>query len=314
MPTTNLYFSKGTTNEQLLYEDLVIEALQIYGHEVYYIPRIYVGEDDLFGEDTLNKFEDAFAMEMWMETPEGYQGEKEMITRFGLEIRDETTFVVSRRRWEDILIAASGTGSSTSLTDTEYLSDMLGTGRPNEGDLIYHPTVKKLFEITFVDHDDPFYQIDNLPVYKLYCKTFEYSSEAIDTDIGEINTIEDAYTLDPRNWKIVGETSLTYNEDIRLEIGTDLYSTGLITLETGTGSGNLVNENDTGAEAILYEDPEGDEYYIILEEFDIATQMPQADNEFLEEAATGDGDFEGGDQAILDFTERNPFGEPTERY
>ena len=314
MPTTNLYFSKGTTNEQLLYEDLVIEALQIYGHEVYYIPRIYIGEDDLFGEDTLNKFEDAFAMEMWMETPEGYQGEKEMITRFGLEIRDETTFVVSRRRWEDILIASSGTGSSTALTDTEYLSDMLGTGRPNEGDLIYHPTVKKLFEITFVDHDDPFYQIDNLPVYKLYCKTFEYSSEAINTDIAEINTIEDKYTLDPRNWRVVGETLLTYNEDIRLEVGTDLYSTGLLTLETSTGPGNLVNENETGPEAILHEDPEGDEYYIILEDFDIATQMPQADNEFLEEAATGDGDFEGGDQAILDFTERNPFGEPTERY
>lgn len=146
MPT-NLYFTKGTTNEQLLYEDLVIEALGIFGHDCYYLPRTLVNEDDLLGEDTLSKYENAYPMEMWMETPEGYQGEKEIITRFGLEVRDETTFVVSRRRWEDILIAASGTGSSTALTDTEYLSDMLGTGRPNEGDLIWHPTVKKLVSI-----------------------------------------------------------------------------------------------------------------------------------------------------------------------
>ena len=125
MPTTNLYFSKGTTNEQLLYEDLVVEALQIYGHEVYYIPRKLISEDDLFGEDPINVFEDAFPMEMWMEQLEGYEGEKELVSRFGLEIRDQTTFVVSRRRWEDILTAASGTGSSSTLFDTEFLNDIL---------------------------------------------------------------------------------------------------------------------------------------------------------------------------------------------
>lgn len=308
MPTTNLYFSKGTANEQLLYEDLVVEALQIYGHEVYYIPRKLISEDDLFGEDPINVFEDAFPMEMWMEQLEGYEGEKELVSRFGLEIRDQTTFVVSRRRWEDILTAASGTGSSSTLFDTEFLNDILPTGRPNEGDLVYHPTVKKLFEISFVDHDDPFYQIDNLPVYKLYCRTFEYGSEAIDTGIAAIDSIEDAYTLDPRNWRIMGESPITYNEDIRLEQGTDLYSTGLLDLETGTDTGYLVNEDETGAEAILYEDAEGDEYYIIQEAFSISDQMPQADNTWIEEATLGTG----GKEAILDFTEINPFGEPTE--
>ena len=312
MPTTNLYFSKGTTNEQLLYEDLVVEALQIYGHEVYYIPRKLISEDELFGEDPINSFEDAFPMEMWMETLEGFQGEKEIVTRFGLEIRDETTFVVSRRRWEDILTAASGTGSSTALFDTEFLNDILPTGRPNEGDLIYHPTVKKLFQINFVDHDDPFYQIDNLPVYKLYCRTFEYGSEAIDTGIVAIDTIEDDYTLDPRNWRIIGESPITYNERVRLEVGTDPYDTGLIDLETATDSGYLANEDETGADAILYEDAEGDEYYIILEEFMIEKQMPQADNSWIEDAALGTGpQFTSGD-AVLDFTEKNPFGEPTE--
>jgi len=306
VPTTNLYFSKGTTNEQLLYEDLVIEALQIYGHEVYYIPRILVNEDDLLGEDTLSKFESAYPMEMWMETPEGYQGEKEIITRFGLEIRDETIFVVSRRRWEDILIAASGTGSSTALTDTEYLDGILGTGRPNEGDLVWHPEVKKLFEISFVDHDDPFYQIDNLPVYKLYCRTYEYSSEAIDTGISEIDNVEEAHTLDPRNWHLVGESPFTYNEAIRLEAGTDITSTGLIIDETD--GDNIICEDEVGVDSILYEDDEGDEYYIILENFKMEEQMPQADNDFFEDEAIGTESIDG----ILDFSEKNPFGEPTE--
>ncbi len=305
MPT-NLYFTKGTTNEQLLYEDLVIEALGIFGHDCYYLPRTLVNEDDLLGEDALSKYENAYPMEMWMETPEGYQGEKEIITRFGLEVRDETTFVVSRRRWEDILIAASGTGSSTALTDTEYLSDILGTGRPNEGDLIWHPTVKKLFIISFVDHDDPFYQIDNLPVYKLYCRTYEYSSQEINTGIPEIDNIEEEHTLDPRNWNLVGESPFTYNEAIRLEAGTDLTTTGLIIDETD--SDNIICEDEVGVDSILYEDDEGDEYYIILENFNIEEQMPQADNDFFEDEAIGTESIDG----IIDFSEKNPFGEPTE--
>tara|TARA_Y100000294_G_scaffold135630_1_gene128401 strand:- start:282 stop:1205 length:924 start_codon:yes stop_codon:yes gene_type:complete len=305
MPT-NLYFTKGTTNEQLLYEDLVIEALGIFGHDCYYLPRTLVNEDDLLGEDALSKYENAYPMEMWMETPEGYQGEKEIITRFGLEVRDETTFVVSRRRWEDILIAASGTGSSTALIDTEYLSDILGTGRPNEGDLIWHPTVKKLFIISFVDHDDPFYQIDNLPVYKLYCRTYEYSSQEINTGIPEIDNIEEEHTLVLRNWNLIGESPFTYNEAIRLEAGTDLTTTGLIIDETD--SDNIICEDEVGVDSILYEDDEGDEYYIILENFNIEEQMPQADNDFFEDEAIGTESIDG----IIDFSEKNPFGEPTE--
>ena len=99
--STNVFFSRGTPNEQHLYEDLAIEAIQIYGHDVFYIPRTLVNKDELFGEDALSRFDDAYGIEMWMETQEGYEGEKELVSRFGLEIRDETTFVVARRRWDN---------------------------------------------------------------------------------------------------------------------------------------------------------------------------------------------------------------------
>ena len=101
--TTNVHFSKGTPNEQLLYEDLEIEAIGIFGHDVYYLPREIVNEDELFCEDPLSRFDEAYGSEMWMETQEGYEGAKELVTRFGLDIQNETSFAVSRRRWDNVV-------------------------------------------------------------------------------------------------------------------------------------------------------------------------------------------------------------------
>ena len=104
---TSVYFDKGTNTEQTLYEDLLIEQLKVFGHDVYYLPRTLVKEDTLFGEDVLSKFDDSYGIEMYMEEIEGYGGEKELVAKFGLEIRDEATFIVSRRRWEDVISADS---------------------------------------------------------------------------------------------------------------------------------------------------------------------------------------------------------------
>ena len=175
--------------------------------------------------------------------------------------------------------------------------------RPDEGDLIYFPTVRKLFQINFVDHDDPFYQVDNLPVYKLYCSTFEYSSEVLDTGITDIDVIEDKRSVDELQWQFVGEiaSGVVYNEKIGLGWGTVM----------ATGPGDLLLEDDsyvlcqdeTGFDAILLEDSgEGYEFFIINEAFTIKTQDPLSDNSFLDTQAL----------SILDFTEKNPFGEPTE--
>ena len=391
MPT-NHYFSKGTISEQHLYEDLAIEAIQIYGHDVYYLPRTMVNKDELFGESPLSKFTDAYMIEMYMDTNEGYEGEKEIISRFGLEIRDETTFTVSRRRWLDLV--SSNSNLITAL-------------RPNEGDWIYMPTVGRLLEISFVDKDDPFYQLDNLPVYKLFTRTVEYSSEDLDTGIAAIDAIETQRSTDAYDWQILGEQAgraTLYNNLFSLERGTDIYADGQIELETATagagslltgesqtnavsttlngglvaggqsltvasttgillgsgannaatgsltihadqnnaaetvvytwsGSGNVLtiqgdaglnNAHHTGArvtieahgdaifDAILMED--SDEYYsffIINEDYTIQTSDPLADNTWIEEAVTGTGEFSSAD-AVLDFTEKNPFGEPTE--
>ena len=274
---TSVYFDKGTNTEQTLYEDLIIEQLKVFGHDVYYLPRTLVKEDTLFGEDVLSKFDDAYGIEMFMEQVEGYGGEKELVAKFGLEIRDEATFVVSRRRW---------------ITLIGQDSNLIVSTRPNEGDLIYFPRLQKLFEINFVDHDDPFYQVDNLPVFKLYCSTFEYSSEQLDTGITAIDTIEDESSLDVLFYQITLEQSSDYNENMALEDG-DLL------LEETSGD-NLLSETDSAGASLITE--YGD--YIISESYVIDTIDEQAQNIFIETQA----------DSVVNFTEGNPFGEPRGGY
>ena len=274
---TSVYFDKGTNSEQKLYEDLIIEQLKIFGHDVYYLPRTLIKEDTLFGEDVLSKFDDAYGIEMFMEQVEGYGGEKELVSKFGLEIRDEATFVVSRRRWISLIGADSNLIVST---------------RPNEGDLIYFPRLQKLFEINFVDHDDPFFQVDNVPVYKLYCSTFEYSSEQLDTGITAIDAIEDESSLDVLFYQITLEQAADYNENMALEDG-DL-------LLEETDADNILSETDSAGNSLITE--YGD--YIISESYVIDTIDEQATNIFIETQA----------DSILNFTEGNPFGEPRGGY
>ena len=276
MPT-NVYFDTGTRPEQHLYEDLMIEQLKIYGQDVFYIPRTLVKEDNLFGEDTLSKFGDAYLIEMYFENVEGYEGEKEIMSKFGLQMQEDVTFVVSRRRFEQLV---------------SHDSNLIVKTRPNEGDLVYFPKVKKIFEITFVDHDDPFYQVHNVPAFKLKCKTFEYSSEDLDTGITEIDAIETDNSLDQLVYQITMEqsSSTTYNEGLELEDGT-----GNIDLETAAGTGTLIGENETGGDQIVLET--GD--YIIQEAYVTDTIDENAMNDF----------FDTQDDTIIDFTESNPFGD-----
>ena len=129
----------------------------------------------------MSKFGDAYLIEMYFENVEGYEGEKEIMSKFGLQMNEDVTFVVARRRFEQLV---------------SHDSNLIVKTRPNEGDLVYFPKVKKIFEISFVDNDDPFYQIHNVPAFKLKCKTFEYSSEDLDTGIAEIDAIETDNSLD----------------------------------------------------------------------------------------------------------------------
>jgi len=255
MPT-NVYFNTGTTSEQRLYEDLIIEQLKIYGQDVYYLPRKIANKDTIFGEDPASTFDDSYIIEMYVDNTDGYMGEQEIIKKFGLELRDDIKFTVSKLRWETLV------SNNTDLQESS---------RPNEGDIVYFPTTKAFFEIQFVEHEQPFYQQSALPVYKLSCTKWEYSSETVSTGVTEIDTT-----------------------------ATDI--------STDTMAFQFSLENETGA--VVIESSIGAIDYLINESFTMATQQPVDQGKAFETAAGTNTSSTTDD--ILDFSERNPFGEVDE--
>ena len=255
----NHYFQSGNgignDAEKRLHEDLIIEGLKIYGQDCFYLPRTLVNKDLVLGEDTISKFDQSYMLEMYIETTEGFAGEQELVSKFGLEIREDTTFVIAKRRWQN---------------QVDNQAVQIVDGRPNEGDLIYVPLMNSFFEIQFVEDQEPFFQLGQLPVYKLRCTRFEYSSERLDTGVSEIDAAEDKYSLD----QLAHQMSLE-NED-----------------------GALLLEND-GADS--------SSNYLLMETYNIQSQSPYADNNDLDQQAGFDTSSTADD--ILDFTERNPFGE-----
>ena len=171
----NLYFSAGARSEQNLYEDLIIESIKIYGQDLYYLPRDLVNVDDVFREDPVSKFNSNYLLEMYVDNIDGFDGEGDLFTKFGVEIRDQVTFTLSKRRWEQTVM--------------RYDNEITGT-RPFEGDLIFTPFSKKMFQIMHVEHEQPFYQLNNLPVFKLQCELFEYNDEDFDVSNDDISQLE----------------------------------------------------------------------------------------------------------------------------
>jgi hypothetical protein len=324
--TSNL---SSIATERTLYQNLIKEAIQIYGHDVYYMDRQSVNEDTLFGEDTTNQFNTQHPIEMYVEDGEGYAGDKEIMTQFGLENRNEITFVVSKERFQDLdrqVQIESGTdttGGSILLEtatidqvgDSSILTTVSGDGsfyiiqdtaatdsdRPLEGDLVYHPVLTKVFEVSFVDHDEPFHQLDNNPVYKLRCRQYEYSQEVIDTGIAEIDAIEDDLSTDTTEHQFTLEQSSTQNEGISIQHSVGNF--GLLLEETD--GDNMTSEDDDSSVGtnILLENAadSGNDAYLIQEDYivgDMSTDKT-AQNEL----------FDSLDDDILDFSESNPFGD-----
>ena len=320
--------------ERTLYSDLVKEAIQIYGHDVYYMDRTLVAEDTILGEDSLSKFRTQHPIEMYMEDADGgFAGEKELMNQFGLQNLSEATFVVNKERFQELdrqiqiqdgtdtssggsILLEAGTidqsSSSSTLTtvtgDNNFyiLQDTAATDsdRPQEGDVIYHPVLDKMFQINFVDHDEPFYQLDNNPVYKMRCRLYDYSSEIIDTGISDIDAIESEQSQDALIYQFTLEQSSAVTEDIRLEYGTDDDVASGLLLEETDGD-NILGESDSTSvgESILLEQAadSGDDAYLIQEDYIVGDfdQDKTAQNEL----------FEIKSRTILDFSESNPFGD-----
>ena len=214
MPTNN-YFQNGggigTTNEQRLIEDLIIESLKIYGHDTFYLPRTMVNKDTIFDEAQLSSFTQAYPLEMYLDNVQGFEGQGDIFTRFGMEVRDQATFVLAKRRWEDMVTRQGPTVSRKA--------------RPVEGDLIYFSKTKSMFEIKYVDFQNPFYQAGQIYVFRLVCELFEYSSEDIDTGIAEIDAIETKYSQDMLEYQFKLESGdLLLKEDTGSLI-TEAYQT-----------------------------------------------------------------------------------------
>ena len=280
---TNKYFNNfAYAREQDLVEDLTIEAIKIYGHNVKYLPKTISGIDHLFGEDKLLKYETAADVEMYVKNVEGFEGEGEFMSKFGVQLNDQLTLTVARKRFDQIRTEKLQTevgynyvqeSANTDAPSRQFLtgnshteSIVLETGttgvnnysitseRPQEGDLVFFPLVNKIFEIKFVEHEDIFYQTGRLQSYDLRCELFKYSSEQIRTGNTDIDSIETAGTID----------TLLY--ELLLENGDKL-------LEEGGDS--------------------------MIQEYQLFTQDTGANNSF----------FQSEGESIIDFSERNPFSE-----
>lgn len=174
---TNVYFQNfDNFGEQNLIEDLVIESIKIYGHDVYYCPRTLVAKDDIYGEDTISEYNNSYFVEMYIKSYDAYEGDGTFLSKFNIQIRDQMRFVIARRTFNDEV-------GANELID-----------RPQEGDLIYSPMMKRIFVIMYVNNKPVFYQMGALQMYELTCEVWEYSSEKLNTGIPEIDSLENKYS------------------------------------------------------------------------------------------------------------------------
>ncbi len=291
----NTYFSQGSVGEKDLYEDMIVEALSIYGQDVYYIPREIISEDDILNSTIESKFNDAYLVEMYIENTEGFDGDGDLLGKFGIEIRDQVTLILARRSF-------SRATRGSNLT------------RPREGDLIYLPLSKSLFELKFVEHEQPFYQLNNLTTYKLSCELFEYSGEDIDTGLDLIDDVQKIKEVTTSVGIAYSNTSVfTIGEEVNIAftdsstgtsevLGIDedqspvILSLGSLTVTDGTvntlGVGDVITGTKSGAIAT------------------ISAGEDKTSETYSTDAFDDSADFEAINNNYIDFSEFNPFGEP----
>ena len=286
----NIYFSDKVRSEQNLYENIIIESLKMFGQDVYYLPRTIVNENRVFGEDVPSKFSNSYKIEMYIENTEGFEGEGDLFSKFGVEIRDEATFIVARKRWN---------------TTVGRIDNQIEGERPREGDLIFLPLSNSLFEVMHVEHEQPFYQLSNLPTFKMRCQLFEYSDEDFDTDLVSIDGIEqnNAYEFDIVLSGISGN----------FEIGERVEQT----LLDGTILGGEVSKwvSDINTLSIIHLGGNDGKFHLPSTGRVITGQESNASgtiSSFVEDNQLSgneqNNDFAGLD--FIDFSETNPFGDP----
>lgn len=286
--STNVFFNHAVKTEQNLYEDLVVESLRMYGHDVYYLPRTIVETDKILNEDIQSKYEDALIVEMYLENTDGIAGDGDLMSKFGVYVQEEATFIMTVRSWERLL-----TNTST---------DINTNNRPAEGDLIYFPLSGSLFEIRYVQDDNPFYQLGKLYVFRMQCTLFEYSGEDFDTEIADIDVVEfdQGYTLTYTLGSITG----TFQAGEQVSVGGtqfgEVVSWSAVSIEqpptlltlrnvtTTLQNGDVITGVTSGAQGTI---------------------VVTADPIDIDDGVSQNKDFETSGSSYLDFSETNPFGE-----
>jgi len=282
----NSYFSQGTQSERDLYEDLVIEQIKIYGQDLKYLPRTLVNRDELFGEDVSSKFEDAYTVEMYIANVEGFEGDGDLYSKFGIRVTDQATFIVSRKRWTE---------------EVDDNADLIREGRPNEGDLIYFPLTKKLFEIKFVEYKKPFYQLKNpygAFVYELRCELFEYSDEQLNTGDTEIDDLESKFS-----------TTITLT---LAEGGTNDFTEGeIIVGSTSNTEATVKSWDSTNRKLYVYDRTGTFAAEVITGQDSNASWTIGSYNTLNNTNSAWDQNdyYETEADSIIDWSETNPFGE-----
>lgn len=292
---TNIYFSQGTKSEQNLYEDLIIESLKMYGQDVYYLPRELVNVDEIFKDDVPSRFPSAYKIEMYIENIEGFDGDGDLFSKFGVEIRDAATFIVARKRWNTIVQRYE-----ESEENRFY--------RPREGDLIYLTLSGSMFEITKVEDESPFYQLKNLPVFKMRCELFEYSDEDFDTNISGIDEIEEIGTYQTElvfssltGDFIIGETVIQSFDDYNMTgeiVSLDYYDPNNLKVYVAHyGSTNGEFHNFTTTQPVVGTSSNASGTPIDVNGVQNIDKSDQSES------------FENESLGIIDFSENNPFSE-----
>jgi hypothetical protein len=286
MPTSPYFptYYGGTSGEQGLLQDLVDEQIKLFGTDIYYMPRTIL-RDNTLDDIIYNKYTEQFQIEMMLQNVEGFGSPSEFISKFGLRISDEVKFSVSQRRWDAEV--------------TEHNPTLTVDGRPNEGDLLYFPLTKDLYEIKFVEREDPFYQLGKIYYYTMTAEIYEYGSDNISTGVAEIDVIETLFSNSIALTMAVGGTGdFTIGEAITgsttgTEAEVKSWDAGTRVLQvinrTGTfATGEAMTGNDSGA-------------VHVVGTFDTLnnTNSEYDQNREIENAADN----------ILDWTEGNPFGE-----
>jgi hypothetical protein len=299
---TSRHFRHNVRSEQNLYEDLIVESLKFYGQDVYYLPREVVSRDMVFNDEELSRFDNAYSVEVYIENVEGFDGDGDLFQKFGVEIRDAVTLVLARRRWNNEI------RKYQSSEDTKYY-------RPREGDLIHLPLSGSTFEISKVEDENPFYQLGQLPVFRMRCELFEFTNARFDTGVQEIDDIPEFAAY---QWQINTDSA-----SVGYQIGetvTQSFPTYDVTGEVvhwqdsdaGLG-GNILRLAHVGNTAGVYKSFATNK--LLVGDVSGAKAFPTIIQELQEIQPGSPG---GADQEVssfdvsalefLDFSESNPFG------